>query len=97
MSVYFAEIGNLPKAHRSDLRNIQRLNIEEWARIVAELRADLSAVECRFLVHAALILSLDVGQVMHFRRTESNQRRVQQLMLAVLVGNRGVPVEEASS
>ena len=97
MSVYFAEIGNLPKAHRSDLRNIQRLNIEEWARIVAELRADLSAVECRFLVHAALILSLDVGQVMHFRRTESNQRRVQQLMLAVLVGNRGVPVEEVSS
>lgn len=88
MSVYFAEIGNLPKAHRSDLRNIQRLNIEEWARIVAELRTDLSAVECRFLVHAALILSLDVGQVMRFRSTESNRRRVQQLMLAVLVGNR---------
>lgn len=87
MSVYFAEIGNLPAHHRSDLRNIQRLNIEEWARLVGELRTDLAPVECRFLVHAALNLVLDVGNVMRFRATDSNQRRVQQMMRAVLLGD----------
>lgn len=86
MSVYFAEIGNLPAHDRSDLRNIQRLNIEDWARLVGELRSDLSPVECRFLVHAALNVVLDTGTVMRFRSTESNRRRVQQLMLAVLLG-----------
>ncbi len=87
MSVYFAEIGNLPAHHRSDLRNIQRLNIEDWARLIGELRSDLSAVECRFLVHAALNVVLDAGTVMRFRSTASNRRRVQQLMLAILLGD----------
>lgn len=86
MSVYFAEIGNLPAHHRSDLRNIQRLNIEDWARLIGELRTDLSPVECRFLVHAALNVVLDTGTVMRFRSTASNRLRVQQLMLAILLG-----------
>ncbi|MEU5844007.1 TetR family transcriptional regulator [Rhodococcus sp. NPDC047139] len=93
MSVYFAEVGNLPAHHRSDLRNIQRLNIEEWARLVGELRPELSAVECRFLVHGALNLVLDTGSLMHFHPTESRQRRMQQLMLSVLRGETGVPEE----
>jgi len=87
MSVYFAEIGNLPSHHRSELRNIQRLNIEEWARLVGQLRPELSAVDCRFLVHGALNLVLDTGSLLHFVPTESRQRRVQQLMLAVLLGD----------
>ncbi|QOV99165.1 helix-turn-helix domain-containing protein [Rhodococcus pyridinivorans] len=91
MSVYFAEIGNLPAHHRSDLRNIQRLNIEEWARLVGELRPELPAVECRFLVHAALNLVLDTGNLVHFLPTPSRQRRVQQLMLSVLLGDTGSP------
>ncbi|MBX4170997.1 TetR/AcrR family transcriptional regulator [Rhodococcus sp. DMU2021] len=89
MSVYFAEVGNLPAHHRSDLRNIQRLNIEEWARLVGELRPELSAVECRFLVHGALNLVLDTGSLLRFLPTESRQRRMQQLMLAVLLGEAG--------
>lgn len=87
MSVYFAEIGNLPAAHRSDLRNIQRLNIEEWARLVADLRTDLTPVECRILVHAALNLVLDVGEMTRFRNSASNRRRTVDLMLAVLLGD----------
>lgn len=86
MSVYFAEIGNLPAHHRSDLRNIQRLNIEDWARLIGELRSDLSPVECRFLVHAALNVVLDTGNLLRFRSTASTRRRVQQLMLAILLG-----------
>ena len=93
MSVYFAEVGNLPAHHRSDLRNIQRLNIEEWARLVGELRPDLSAVECRFLVHGALNLVLDTGNLVHFRPSGSRQRRMQQLMLSVLRGEADLPQE----
>lgn len=91
MSVYFAEIGNLPSHHRSDLRNIQRLNIEEWARLVGRVRTELSPVECRFLVHAALNLVLDTGTLALRRPSVSWHRRTQQLMLAVLLGE--TPVE----
>ena len=87
MVVYFTEIGNLPDAHRTDLRNIQRLNVEEWARLLGEVRPALSAVECRFLVHAALNLVLDVGRLLHFDATPANETRVQQLMLATLLGD----------
>ncbi|MFZ2530461.1 MAG: TetR/AcrR family transcriptional regulator [Rhodococcus sp. (in: high G+C Gram-positive bacteria)] len=87
MSVYFAEIGNLPASHRTDLRNVQRLNVDEWARLVSELRPGLTAVECRFLVHAALNLVLDTGRLVRFDPVPSNQRRVRQLMRAVLLGN----------
>ncbi|WP_420880368.1 TetR/AcrR family transcriptional regulator [Rhodococcus sp. (in: high G+C Gram-positive bacteria)] len=86
MSVYFAEIGSLPAPQRTDLRNTQRLNVEEWARLLGEARPDLSVPECRFLVHAALSLVLDVGRVMHFEPTAANEARVQELMLATLFG-----------
>lgn len=95
MSVYFAEIGNLPAEHRSDLRNIQRLNIEEWARLIAELRPELSPVECRFLVHGALNLVLDTGEVTHFVESDANLSRTTQLMLAVLLGGAGTSNESA--
>lgn len=86
MSVYFAEIGSLPAPERTDLRNTQRLNVEEWARLLGETRDELSVAECRFLVHAALSLVLDVGRVMHFEPTAANEARVQELMLATLFG-----------
>ena len=87
MSVYFSEIGNLPDSHRTDLRNVQRLHVDEWARLVGDLRPELSAVECRFLVHAALNLVLDTGRLMRFDPAPSNLTRVQQLMRAVLLGH----------
>lgn len=86
MSVYFAEIGSLPAPERTSLRNTQRLNVEEWALLLGETRPDLSVAECRFLVHAALSLVLDVGRVMHFESTAANEARVRQLMLATLFG-----------
>lgn len=89
MSVYFAEIGSLPAPERTALRNTQRLNVEEWALLLGEARPDLSAPECRFLVHAALSLVLDVGRVMHFEPTAANEARVQQLMLVTLFGQAG--------
>lgn len=86
MSVYFAEIGSLPAPQRTVLRNTQRLNVEEWSGLLREVRTELSVVECRFLVHAALSLVLDVGRVMHFERIPANEARVRALMLATLLG-----------
>ncbi|WP_425334502.1 TetR/AcrR family transcriptional regulator [Prescottella agglutinans] len=87
MSVYFAEIGSLPDAQRTELRNVQRLNVEEWAHLLGETRTELSAAECRFLVHGALSLVLDVGRVMRFDTTRVNEARVQAMMLTTLFGD----------
>ncbi|MGZ6853139.1 MAG: TetR/AcrR family transcriptional regulator [Mycobacteriaceae bacterium] len=86
MSVYFAEIGNLPKDQRTSLRNIQRLNVEEWAHLLGEVRSDLAPAEARFLVHAAFGLVVDIGRLVRFSMNPGAQRRVQRLMLATLLG-----------
>ncbi|NLU81699.1 TetR/AcrR family transcriptional regulator [Rhodococcus sp. HNM0569] len=87
MSVYYAEIGSLPGPRRDEIRHIQRLNVEEWALIVAEVRPELTVVECRILVHAALNLVPDVGRFLHFDSEPRTPARIQQLMLALLRGS----------
>ena len=86
LAVYFAEIGNVPADQRTTLRNVQRLNVEEWAHLVREARPELTGVGARFLVHAALGLVFDVGRVVRFDRSPSTIRRVQHLMTTVLLG-----------
>lgn len=82
LAVYFAEIGNLPDDARAELRKIQRLNIEEWAHLCVEARPELTVVQARFLVHAALGLVFDVGRVVGFSEAE----RVSALLCATLLG-----------
>ncbi|WP_068269600.1 TetR/AcrR family transcriptional regulator, partial [Aldersonia kunmingensis] len=82
--VYYSEIGNVPPQERSTLRNIQRLNVEEWARLLTDTRPELSARQARFLVHAALGLVVDVGRLLRFDKSPSSEGRVQLLMLRVL-------------
>ncbi|MFC4375712.1 TetR/AcrR family transcriptional regulator [Nocardia halotolerans] len=60
--VYYAEFGHVPAEERAVLRNIQRLSVQEWARLVREVRPALSAAEARFLVHAAFAMVIDLGQ-----------------------------------
>ncbi|TDP91911.1 TetR/AcrR family transcriptional regulator [Labedaea rhizosphaerae] len=52
--VYFHEINNLPEVDRRRLRRKQRLYLEEWVHLVAELRTDLGDTEARVIVHAAI-------------------------------------------
>ncbi|MEN0134846.1 MAG: TetR/AcrR family transcriptional regulator [Rhodococcus sp. (in: high G+C Gram-positive bacteria)] len=87
LSVYFAEIGNLPKNERTNLRNVQRLHVEEWVHLVTAVRTELSAPEARFLVHAALGLVLDIGRLVHFDTREESRARLHTLMTAVLLGH----------
>jgi AcrR family transcriptional regulator len=84
--VYFAEIGNVAPADRTVLRNIQRLNVEEWAKLLVQARPRLSPAEARFLVHAALGLVVGLGRYFKFHDTPSNQARIRALMRVTLLG-----------
>ncbi|MQA13210.1 MAG: TetR family transcriptional regulator [Pseudonocardiaceae bacterium] len=54
VQVYQREIHNLPDEDRRRLRRKQRHYIEEWVHVVVGLRPDLSDVEARTAVHAAI-------------------------------------------
>ncbi|WP_072802852.1 TetR/AcrR family transcriptional regulator [Rhodococcoides yunnanense] len=87
VAVYFAELGNLPADQRTNLRNVQRRNIDEWAQVLRDARPGLGVVTSRFLVHAALGLVFDVGRSVHFDRSSAATARVQQSMTAVMLGS----------
>jgi AcrR family transcriptional regulator len=52
--VYFREIANLPEPDRRSLRRKQRLYLEEWVHLLAELRPGLDDAAARVLVHCAI-------------------------------------------
>lgn len=52
--VYYNEIANLPEDDRRRLRRKQRLYLEEWVHLLAELRTDLVDAEVRATAHAAI-------------------------------------------
>lgn len=84
LTVYFAEIGNLPPTERTDLRNVQRLHVEEWVNLLTAVRPELAPAEARFLVHAALSQTLDVGRLMRFDTGAVARGRMLTLMTTVL-------------
>ena len=61
VAVYLAENNNLPVRDRHELRRIQRLQVEEWVRLLTGVRPELAPSEARVLVHAALNLVTDLG------------------------------------
>ncbi|MCP2295924.1 transcriptional regulator, TetR family [Nocardia amikacinitolerans] len=89
--VYYAEISNVPQEDRTVLRNIQRLNVEEWAKLVVGVRPELSAAESRVLVHAAFALVVDLGQWLGPDNPSSSQTRVIHLMQVILFGRPAAP------
>jgi AcrR family transcriptional regulator len=52
--VYHNEITNLPEEDRRRLRRKQRLYIEEWVHVLAQLRPGLNDAMARALVHASV-------------------------------------------
>ncbi|WP_405178329.1 TetR family transcriptional regulator [Nocardia sp. NBC_01377] len=84
--VYYAEISNVPPEDRTVLRNIQRLNVEEWAKLVGGIRPELSAAEARVLVHAALALVVDLGRWHGADNPICTPARVIWLMQVILIG-----------
>ncbi|MGK8487392.1 TetR/AcrR family transcriptional regulator [Nocardia asiatica] len=88
--VYYAEISNVPPEERTVLRNIQRLNVEEWAKLLIGVRPELSAAEARLLVHAAFALVVDLGERFGSDDPACSPQRVIRLMQVILFGR---PVE----
>ncbi|RBO90883.1 TetR family transcriptional regulator [Nocardia puris] len=83
--VYYTEFGHVPAEERTVLRNIQRLSVEEWAKLLREVRPELPPAEARFLVHAAFALVVDLGRSFGSEPIAS-QERVRALMQTVLFG-----------
>ncbi|MFI6173088.1 TetR/AcrR family transcriptional regulator [Nocardia sp. NPDC051052] len=83
--VYFTEFQHVPTEERTVLRNIQRLSVEEWARLLREVRPELSPAEARFLIHAAFALVVDLGRAFDDQPMAA-QCRVRLLMQVVLFG-----------
>ncbi len=83
--VYYAEFGHVPAEERAVLRNIQRLSVQEWARLVREVRPALSPAEARFLVHAAFAMIIDLGQAFP-ADPRASRARATHLMRRALLG-----------
>ncbi len=83
--VYYTEFQHVPAEERTVLRNIQRLSVEEWAKLLREVRQELSPAEARFLVHAAFALVIDLGRAFGSEPLAA-QERVRVLMQIVLFG-----------
>lgn len=89
INIYFAEFANLSERDRTELRGLQRQNVDEWAHLVAQVGS--SEIEAVFRVHAALALVVDIGRLVNFDDTDEQRSRVQTLMTAVLFSPGGIP------
>jgi AcrR family transcriptional regulator len=69
------EVHVLPDADRRRLRRLQRLYVEEWVHLLAELRPDLGDGQARALVHAA------IGAIQSVASYDSGLPRPQQVDL----------------
>ncbi|NRI68965.1 TetR/AcrR family transcriptional regulator [Rhodococcus sp. MS16] len=86
MSIYFSEMRNLLPSHRNDLKSRQKLYVVEWARLLREIRPELTEPESMFVVHAALNVVPDVGRLLGFDPGPENVWKVHCLVSAVLFG-----------
>lgn len=81
--LYFSAVNALRPADRHRVRGQQRDSILAWTRLVARARGVDSAA-ARFLVHAALAVSVDLGRTLRF--DPRHRSRVAALAAAVLLG-----------
>lgn len=84
--VYYAEIGHVPAEERTMLRNIQRLVIAEWVKLLVEVRPQLTQAQARILVQAAFALVVDLGRVFGDEDRSCPQDRVIRLLEVTLFG-----------
>ncbi|MGV9667271.1 TetR/AcrR family transcriptional regulator [Nocardia niigatensis] len=84
--VYYAEFGHVAPEERTMLRNVQRLIVTEWVRLLVAVRPELSDGEARILVQAAFGLVVDLGREFGGHPSICPQPRVIRLMEATLFG-----------
>lgn len=96
MSVYFAELVNVPDAARSDLRLRQRANVEQWSSYLQAICEDLSPADARFLMYAAINLVPDLGVLLGTSAAQQRAANIRECMLAVLLSRSGRPAGAAA-
>nr|WP_232236343.1 TetR/AcrR family transcriptional regulator [Nocardia sp. BMG51109] len=84
--VYYAEFGHVAAEERTMLRNIQRLIVAEWVKLLTEVRPELSEAQARILVQAAFGLVVDLGRVFGNNEHICPPDRVSSLMEVTLFG-----------
>ncbi|MHA7649673.1 TetR/AcrR family transcriptional regulator [Mycobacterium sp. ML4] len=62
-AVYYTERANLTPADQMLLHNVQLSTIDSWVRLLTAARPALTAMQARFLVHAAMALVVDLGRM----------------------------------
>ncbi|MFI5780471.1 TetR/AcrR family transcriptional regulator [Nocardia sp. NPDC051570] len=83
--VYYAEFGHVPAEERAVLRNIQRLIVAEWVKLLVRVRPELSEAQARILVQAAFSLVVDLGRAFD-NESICPQDKVIQLLEVTLFG-----------
>jgi AcrR family transcriptional regulator len=53
IALHLHELDRLPDEPRRQIRRLQRLYVEEWVGVLAQIRPDLDAGEARVLAHSA--------------------------------------------
>ncbi|MFI9635082.1 TetR/AcrR family transcriptional regulator [Nocardia sp. NPDC051929] len=89
--VYYTEFSHVPAEDRVVLRNIQRLSVAEWGKLLVAVRSDLSAAQARILVHAAFGLVVDLGRALGDGRHGCPQDAVARLMRVILFDTASQP------
>lgn len=84
--VYYAEFGHVAAEERTMLRNIQRLIVAEWVKLLVEVRTELSEAQARILVQAAFGLVVDLGRVFGNDAHICPPDRVSSLMEVIVFG-----------
>ncbi|MEU6185566.1 TetR/AcrR family transcriptional regulator [Nocardia sp. NPDC047038] len=82
--VYYTEFSHVPAEDRVVLRNIQRLSVAEWGKLLVAVRSDLSEAQARILVHAAFGQVVDLGRALGDGRRGCPQDAVARLMRVTL-------------
>ncbi len=82
--VYYTEFSHIPPEDRVVLRNIQRLSVAEWVKLLVAVRSDLSEAQARILVHAAFGLVVDLGRALGDGRRDLPRDAVVRLMEVTL-------------
>ncbi|MFC7423471.1 TetR/AcrR family transcriptional regulator [Nocardia tengchongensis] len=85
--VYYAEFGHVSAEERTMLRNVQRLIVAEWVRLLVAVRPELSEAEARILVQAGFGLVVDLGREFGAHGSICPQPRVIRLMEVTLFGS----------
>ncbi len=91
LTVYFAEVANLPPGRRRTISAIQRKSADRWASLLVQVRPELTRGEARFLVQAVFALILDVGRVVHFRSDPQTRAQMEAMIGALLFSDDAEP------